>query len=194
MMDSNSRTRPSLLARVKQGDTTAWNEFDELYRRILRGYARAWRLEGNQIEDVVQHCMLKFTEHVGSFEYNPQRGFRKWLRTLVNNYVRNLFRKKREEQLKSGVLAEVRSTEPPAEDLLDDIEREHAIEYCLEQLRRSERNPKVIDAFMRVAIEQQPTEKAATALGMSRNQVYLAKHHVTRRLRELCTEQFPELF
>ena len=61
-------------------------------------FAGRWGLGQVDAEDVVQHCMAAIGEHIRSFDYDPRKGrFKGWLRTLVNNRVRNQWRKKREQ-------------------------------------------------------------------------------------------------
>jgi DNA-directed RNA polymerase specialized sigma24 family protein len=54
----------SLLARCRDGDTSAWNEFDEWFegksRRILAGY----RLTSAQADDVRGRCRLNITQAI----------------------------------------------------------------------------------------------------------------------------------
>ena len=98
-------TRKSLLLKIKnRDDSGAWREFVSLYRPILLRFARARGLDADSAEDVAQHCLEAIVRHINSFEYDPQKGgFKKWLRTLVNNRIRSLFRKKRELPAESAV-------------------------------------------------------------------------------------------
>ena len=91
-------TRASLLLRIKdRSDAQAWHEFDVLYRPMLNRFARSRGLNDADAEDVVQHCMMAVQKHIAHFEYDPTQGrFKGWLRTLVNNRIRNLLRDRKE--------------------------------------------------------------------------------------------------
>ena len=80
-------TRPSLLIRIRnREDQAAWVTFDHIYRPMLYRFAQSRRLGHEDAEDVVQHCMSAIQEHIGRFDYDPDRGrFKAWLRTMVDN-------------------------------------------------------------------------------------------------------------
>ena len=56
--------------------------------------------------------------------------------------------------------------------------------HCLDQARREFR-PKTWSAFEQVALQGRSPVEVADRLGMSRNSVFIAKHRVLKRLREL---------
>lgn len=93
-------TRSSLLLRLRdEGDERAWVEFDAIYRPMLERFAAARGLRGPDVDDVVQHSMAAVHRRIRGFEYDPDRGrFKSWLRTLVNNHVRNRLRDRRERR------------------------------------------------------------------------------------------------
>ena len=87
-------TRATLLERIRdRADTNAWGQFDAIYRPMLMRFAQGRGLSLSQAEDVTQHCMAAVHKHIDEFEYDPSKGrFRGWLRTLVNNRVRDMGR------------------------------------------------------------------------------------------------------
>ena len=48
-----------------------------------------------------------------------------------------------------------------------------------------ELEPNTVQAFEQTAIRNRPASEVAAELGMSRNAVFLAKHRVLKRVREL---------
>lgn len=182
-------TRTSLLARVKdREDSQAWWEFVGLYRPILLRYARAWGLNHVDAEDMAQQCLTTITEKIASFEYDPSRGrFRAWLRTMVNNRIQNMHARHREQVADSGDFKRPQERERSPEEAWDQIWQEEHLKYCLEQIRALV-EPKTFEAFRRVAIEQAPVPEVCEALGMTANQVYVARSRLTRQLREMMTE------
>ncbi|MFQ5490031.1 MAG: RNA polymerase sigma factor [Phycisphaerae bacterium] len=97
-------TRASLLLRVRDPkDATAWTEFDAIYRPLLVRFGQSNGLGEADVEDVAQHCMTAIHKRIASFDYDPEKGrFKGWLRTLVNNRIRDLHRRRQDEQARTG--------------------------------------------------------------------------------------------
>lgn len=85
--DDDDRTSRTLLLKVRDlGDQEAWSRFDKCYRPIIREWAIRTGLSAAD-DDVVQVVMLKLTAALPDFEYDPQHGFRRWLRKVVRNAI-----------------------------------------------------------------------------------------------------------
>ena len=65
------------------------------------------------------------------------------------------------------------------------------LNQCLQQVRR-EVEPTTIRAFELFALAKQPAAEVGTELGISRNAVFIAKHRILKRLREL-QEQYEQV-
>jgi RNA polymerase sigma-70 factor (ECF subfamily) len=179
-------TRASLLLRVRdRGDSLAWGEFDTLYRPLLKRYASARGLGADDAEDVAQHCLLTVARKIREFEYDPTRGrFRAWLRKLVNDHVSSVFRRRREQAARTGDFERPQEREPLPDEEWERIWLEEHLKYCM-NLVRKQVAPQTFEAFYRVAIEDWPVERTCQELGMTANQVYVAKSRMTRRLQAL---------
>ena len=165
-------------------DQDAWNEFDAIYRPILARYARARGLKHDRVEDVVQHCMVAIQGHVAGFEYDPDKGrFKSWLRTLVNNRVRDLLRRKPDHQADTGHLEIGQQREESPEEAFDKIWMDEHLSVCLRQVK-SEVEPQTYEAFRRYVIRQEPIERVAEALQLTENNMYKIKWRVTQKLQE----------
>ncbi|MFH0983185.1 MAG: sigma-70 family RNA polymerase sigma factor [Planctomycetota bacterium] len=179
-MDTTSGT---LLNRVKDfRDATAWRDFFALYFPLLRKYARMRGLRAADAEEVAQECMHTLARHLRSFEYTRSRGrFRGFLRTLVENKIVDLHRR-RPQPFRFGKLERVAA--PAADDEVWDRVwlREH-LTYCIERLE-SRCSDHTVQAFKLYALQDWPVEKVCRALGLTANQVYLAKTRMIRRLRQ----------
>ncbi|TWT41968.1 RNA polymerase sigma factor [Phycisphaerae bacterium RAS1] len=185
-------TRLSILARVKNvADADAWRQFDSIYRPILTRYARARGLDAADVDDVVQHCMAALVTHVRGFEYDASRGrFRSWLRTIVNNHIRNLWAKRREGQADTAAFAGVADDNGPDQEFERIWTQEH-LRHCLEQVRR-ELRPEEYDAFHMHVIADASVDDTCAKFGLAPNQLYKLKWKVTQRLKEAMREQFGE--
>lgn len=182
-------TRASLLIRIRnRGDSLAWSEFDTIYRPLLHRFAITSGANDGEAEDIVQHCMTAVHQHIGSFEYNRSKGrFKGWLKTLVANRVRNLFRDRREKPADSAVMAQIKSEETSPEDLFERIWLDEHLRYAIGQIR-SEIEEKTFQAFMLYVIDEQPVDAICSRLDVTPNHVHKAKYRVTRRLAEKMAE------
>jgi len=176
-------TRPSLLLRIRdRGDADAWHTFDEIYRPMLYRFARARGLSCADAEEVSQHCLTVISERIAEFSYDRRKGrFKGWLRTLVNNRVRNLLRDRREYQQATGDLDHRQEREPEPAEAFERIWLEEHLWHCLRQLR-SEVEPRTYEVFRRYVIDDQPVEEVCEALNVTPNNVYTVKWRLTERV------------
>jgi RNA polymerase sigma-70 factor (ECF subfamily) len=70
------RTSVTLLGRLKQcpHDEAAWTLFVKRYGPVILGWARKWKLQKADAEEVTQNVLLKLMTELKQFEYNPDRG------------------------------------------------------------------------------------------------------------------------
>jgi RNA polymerase sigma-70 factor (ECF subfamily) len=178
-------TRASLLVRIKdRRNSAAWEEFDAIYRPMLYRFAMSRGLDDASAEDVVQQCMAAIHEHIGGFEYDPTRGrFKGWLRTLVNNRVRNLLRDRHGRPADSQDFKRDQAREPSPEEAFDNVWMEEHLKHAL-RLVRDEVDEGTFAAFQRYVIEEQSVERVCDELKITANQLYKIKWRVTQKLGE----------
>jgi len=178
-------TRISLLLRIRNAtDAAAWMQFDAIYRPLLYRFATARGVEHAAAEDVVQHCMVAVSEHIRGFEYDPTRGrFKGWLRTLVNNKIRNLVRDQRDQiaQTRDFNIADAREDAP--DDLFEKVWLDEHLKHALRTVK-ADVEPGTFAAFQAYVIEERPIEEVCATCNMNANQVHAIKWRVTRKLRE----------
>jgi RNA polymerase sigma factor (sigma-70 family) len=173
-------------------DSAAWSEFDAIYRPVLHRFATARGLQHNEAEDVVQHCMAAIGEHIAGFEYDPKKGrFKGWLRTLVNNRVRNLIRNRCDPIAESKDFKRDQQREDSPDDVFDKLWMEEHLRHCL-RLLRSDMQPSTLKAFQLYVIDEWPLAKVCEELAMSTAQVYRIKWRVTQKLGEKMKELIGE--
>lgn len=176
-------TRPTLLLRIRdRGDAAAWRTFDALYRPLLERFARARGLSPENAEEVAQHCLTQVCERIGEFTYDPARGrFKSWLRTLVNNRVRNLLR---DDRLQPGGTADFdtpQAREAAPEEVFDGIWLQEHLWHCLHEVR-DEVEPVTYRAFLAYVVEQQPVEQVCAESGLTPQNIYTIKWRLTERV------------
>jgi RNA polymerase sigma-70 factor (ECF subfamily) len=175
-----SETRSSLLRRIKDlGDGPSWEEFDHLYRPLLIRYAAARGVDANEAGDIAQECMAAIA--AGMQDFKRRVSFRAWLRGMIDHKVADHFRKRgREVHAKTR---EFEATESPDDSPALSWEKEwnrtHLL-YWLSQIRQ-EVTPLTYHAFELYVLDERPVMEIARLLGMSANQVYVAKHRAEPR-------------
>lgn len=182
-------TRPSLLLRIRdRADSDAWRTFDDIYRPLLFRYARDRGLAISDAEDVAQECLAVVSDHIREFDYDPLRGrFKGWLRTLVNNRVRNLLRSRRGDAGDAASMGLPQEREDEPEDAFDRVWMEEHLRHCLDSLR-GEVDARTFEAFERYVIDEQPADEVAGALGLSVSNLYTIKWRLTLKIAEQMRE------
>ena len=180
-------TRSTLLCRLKdRADVGAWETFAALYRPLIVAYARGRGLSDSDAEDVAQQCTQAVIEKIA--DYQHMGSFKAWLRAIAGHKVVDKHRlASREHQPGSGFWG-AHAEDAAAPDESWDRHWAHAhIAYCAERARATV-NESTYEAFAACVVRGQRPADVATALNLSVNQVYVAKHRVLERIRELLRE------
>ena len=89
-------TSESLLLKLKNcQDGEPWNRFVELYTPLIFFWARKNGLPTEDASDLVQDVLAIVFQKIPFWEYDRQKSFRGWLRTVTLNRHRELIRKKK---------------------------------------------------------------------------------------------------
>ena len=178
-------TRASLLDRLQEdGNTAGWRDF---YRRYAPAVFRVARLRGtgeHDAEDIVQQVMLETAKHISSFEYRAGRSkFRSWVRTITENKIIDLVRRRRPEVSDEGAIA---AHSDDTESIDDVWEREWKLQdvlWCIEQAAL-DISPRRMQAFRMYSLEGRPAAEVAGTLGMTPGHVYVTRCQVLNLVRE----------
>ncbi len=178
-------TRPSLLLRIRdRSDAEAWRTFDDIYRPMLYRFAKAKGLTDADADDVTQQCLTVISAKISQFAYDPQEGrFKGWLKTMVNNRVRNLWRDRRDRQAESGEFGNLEQREPPPDEAFDRIWMQEHLWHCLRELRE-EVDQKTYLAFQHYVNEHRPIELVCDELRLKPSNVYTIKWRLTKNVSE----------
>src|SRR5207302_5740857 len=84
-------TRLTLLTQLRKdpSDQAGWDEFVDRYGRHIYRWCRQWKLQDADAEDVTQDILVKLTQKLGAFAYDPSRSFRGWLKTVAHHTWRD---------------------------------------------------------------------------------------------------------
>lgn len=182
-------TRVTLLSRLRQDPSSqaGWDEFVEHYGRHIYRWCRQWKLQDADAEDVTQIILLKLTQKLRAFAYDPSRSFRGWLKTVAHHAWRDFVDARRALTVagdRPGVDPLI--TLEAREDLVQKLEEAFDLEL-LEAAKvrvRLRVAPHTWEAFRLAAVEGLPVAEVAAAVQMQVAMVYVAKSKVQKMLRE----------
>lgn len=182
-----AHTRRTLLERLRRTrtDEAGWYDFFDTYSRLIYSVARKSGLENSDAEDIVQATTLKVVQYIQRFEVNPGRGkFRNWVCMITKQQIANHYRKLHRQP----PVAEWEPTEEGAEPEIEDPVNQwdalwenefiaHINDLALAEVKKKV-SPKQYQIFHLYCIKEQDVKRIATLLGVSPNEVYLAKNRV----------------
>src|SRR5437762_1319359 len=98
------RTRASLLARLGDpADRAAWQQFVELYGRLVYSFARKHGLQDADAADLTQEVFLSLSQAAGRWRYDPSQGpFRRWLYGVTHHRLSRFLQRRRSQPVGSG--------------------------------------------------------------------------------------------
>jgi RNA polymerase sigma-70 factor (ECF subfamily) len=189
-----STTRPSLLSRLRDPqDASAWREFDEQYRDLLRRYCARSGLQAADTEDVCQVVLLALTRALPDFKFDPGRGrFRGYLGRIVANAIRQRLRPRSTVPVLEDAVLEVLATrhDDAVEAAWEEEWSHHHLRRALRALRRQVQ-PASLETFERL-LRGESVEQVAEALGMTVDAVLKVRHRIGERLRVEVERQIRE--
>jgi len=189
-------TRRSLLVRIKNpSDGKSWQEFYDTYSTFIRGVAMKAGLSECEAQEVLQETMIALSKNIAEFEYDPAKGkFKGWLRKLTVWRIYDQFRKRHPELNNSGDTSSktgetsmiARIADPKGcelEAIWDDEWKKNLFERAVERVKRCV-NAKQYQIFDLYVIKGWPAEKVAAVLGITTGQVFLAKHRLSKLIKQ----------
>jgi RNA polymerase sigma-70 factor (ECF subfamily) len=197
MIDNNAvLTSPTLLRDLGNPDhrEAAWRTFLQRYQPLIYHWSRRTGLSHDDAEDISAAVLSKLVTALRDFVYDPARRFRGWLKTLVENEVRSLYRQWARRPGDRGCghpLVHRRLAELPTPDAIAEVV-EQLDDTLARDLRRAEEvtrrvrarvEPHTWQAFWLTAIGKESGRDAADRLGLTVAAVHMAKRRVGQMLR-----------
>jgi RNA polymerase sigma factor (sigma-70 family) len=121
-----------LLARVVDGDQSAWDAIVRQYAGLVWSVARSYRLNGAATEDVVQTVWLRFAEHCGRIRQADRLA--SWLATTTRNEALRIIRGNTRLRPTDLVEDAAEPTASTIEDLVTDDETLRSVLTAFAQL------------------------------------------------------------
>jgi RNA polymerase sigma-70 factor (ECF subfamily) len=178
-------TSVSLLDQLRQPTgQESWSRFVKLYTPLLFYWARRLGLRDADAAELVQEIFVVLVQKLPTFEYERQKGFRNWLRTVLLNKWRNSLRKKANARLTGGEVDLAEVADSGEQNVLAENEyRQHLTSHAME-LMRSEFPYKTWKACWEHVVMDRPATQVAAELDIVIGAVYVAKSRVLARLRQ----------
>ena len=187
-------TTSTILSRLERHDDPVWTLFVSRFRRPIEAFAREAGLSADAAEDAAQETLLTFTEAFRAGKYVRSDGrLAAWLFGTAHNKVRGSRRAGARAGHASGASGAARETgatdwtDDQAAARWEDAWRREVLSICLERVRE-EVGENTFLAFEAYALRNIPAEVVAKDLGIAKNTVFVAKHRVLTRVRELRRE------
>jgi RNA polymerase sigma-70 factor (ECF subfamily) len=178
-----SATSLNLLLRLRQSsDQQAWERFAELYTPLMYRWALQLGAQPADAADLVQEVLVSLLRVLPNFEYDRQKSFRAWLRTVLTNKWRESWRQKSPPAAGGDALANVADSEQGAE--WSDLQEQAALCRQALELIQPDFSPATWGAFQGTFFESRPVSEICQTHGLTPNAVYLARGRVLARLRE----------
>ncbi len=192
-VDDRLATRASLLGRLKNWeDARSWEEFTETYSRLIRAVALKAGLSDSEAKDVEQETLLCVAKTIHQFESNPARGtFKSWLLNLTRWRIADQFRRRcpaaasapQSDATATGTSTVERVPGPDNVDAEWEVEwKRNIVETALARVGRKVK-AKHLQIFDLYAMRHWPAGKVARELGVTRVQVYLVNHRLTKLMK-----------
>ena len=191
-------TRESLLGRLKDWkDHDSWQEFFNIYRKLIFSTALKSGLTEAEAEEVLQETAISVAKTIKEFKYDRKRcTFKSWLGHLTRKRIADQFRKRgRERAAPQPRTGAADTPQTPAIERVPDPQgfdaeavwnrewQQKILEAAIEKVK-SEAGAAQYQVFDLYVIRKLPAREVAAALGTSLGQVYLAKHRVSRLIKK----------
>jgi RNA polymerase sigma-70 factor (ECF subfamily) len=185
-------TNTFLLEGLQNPDNqVVWQEFVDRYRPLLVKYARRLGLKEADAQDASQQTLIAFCTAYQQGKYDREKGrLRIWLFGIARNQVMNMHRRDKRKEVQVAEDSDQtnffarQGNENELEQIWEEEWRDAVLRQCLEEVRK-EVDPKTIEAFELFAWKGTPAQEVAEKLGMTANAVFIAKHRVMKRIKEL---------
>lgn len=177
-------TNPSLLLKLRsKEDSQAWTRFVTLYTPLVDRWIGQLGFGDPDRSDLVQEVFVVLLGKISSFQLDPARSFRAWLRTVTINKCRDLARKQARRVEPQFVETIERAAADDTELLTQQEYRDYLAHAALQMMRQHFSESTWRACWEHVAMGR-PAKEVAQQLGVTENAVYLARGRVLRRLRD----------
>jgi len=182
-------TPVSLLERLRlRPDADSWRRLVDLYAPLIRGWLPQYSLQPPDVDDLSQDILAVLVRELPNFQHDLRPGsFRRWLRTITVNRLRNFWRSGKHRPVAAGdvdfLLDQLEQPDSPLSRQWDEEHDRHVVARLL-KLLEPEFEPATWRAFRLLVLEGKPTAEVAAELNMTANAVRIAKSRILTRFRQ----------
>lgn len=172
----------------------AWRAFFDRYQPLISGWCMRRGLDHADTDDITSAVLSRLVSLMCSFEYDPRLRFRGWLKTVVVNEVRGLWRLRRRRPWDRGVGGpegchggqdgDAGGVEELVLALDNSLERDLRLAADVMERAKARVELRTWLAFWRTEFDDEPPVVVGRSLGMTVAAVYMARRRVLRILRE----------
>lgn len=187
-------TRASLLGRLKNWeDREGWKEFFDTYWRVIYSVALKAGLSESEAEEVVQETVVSVAKQMPGFSYDKAGSFKAWLLQITKRRIVDQFRKRSPWPEAAGTEGDDSSLTPrinripapaPEWEPVWDKEWEKNLVDAAMQRAKTRVTPRQYQIFDLYVVKEWPVSEVKRSLNVSAARIYLAKHRVSRIVRE----------
>lgn len=170
---------------------SAWERFATRFRAPVIGFGKRMGLREADAEDLAQETLFAFAKKYREGAYDPAKGrLHDWLFGIAYRQglkIRERLARAEAQSPTQNATESFWSQLPTKQEATATWSEEWAravLTECLQQAR-CEFEAATIQAFEMFALAGRPATEVAEQLGITRNAVFIAKHRVLKRLREL---------
>lgn len=174
----------SLIDQAQTGCNDAWKQIVAIYARLLLYWCRQEGVAKSDLHEVTQEAFLSIHKSLG--RYDKSKGsFRGWARRIAKRRAADYFRGQRKDVCTAAggstacqIVHNLQNPDPIS------VSKEKRLLYqqALE-LIQCEFQEKHQTAFKLMVLEGWKANEVAANLGMTENAVYMARHHILKRLK-----------
>ena len=200
-------TRRSLLSRLKNWeDQRSWQEFFDMYSKLIHRIAFKAGLNDAEAQDVVPETVIIVARKLPDFKYDPAIGsFKSWLLLITRRRIEKQLKKRMPGQTGRTVNFSADDTkrtatvervpDPNGFDLAAawDAEWEKNLWDAALVRVKAQVKPKQFQMFDLYVLKEWPVKDVARALGVSVTHVYVNKHRVTAMFKKEVNRKFPQV-
>lgn len=175
--------------RASRGDDEqSWQRLHDIYAPLIRGWLSRQAVVGSDADDLTQDVLVVVLRKLPTFKHNGRPGaFRRWLRLIVVNCVRDSIKRKRfAADSQTGISELLQQLEDESSEISQQWDQEHDLEVARRLLAQIESSfdPQTWEAFQLLTREELSAQQVAEQLDMPVASVYQAKSRVLAKLRE----------
>lgn len=176
-MADNTRTSATLVNQLSDPDNVireaAWKTVFEKYESRLTAWALKTKAKDDQVQELIHQTWVALWGGMDSFQYDPSKSFRAYLRTVITNQASKFLRqRRRESDFDPEAFAAIEDQNLRTVDhVIVDAEREIAVLEIRDRVRQqvNERDWQIWEARQ---LHQQDVDDLATAHDSTAANVY----------------------